>query len=116
MHDGPLATYEPDKRTEAWLKVKKDYLADLGDALDLVPIGAWHGMGRKAAFWRRRACRARGDSSAMAGEPGTATASGPLGSTAGRAMAINMRISVQEGEALLRRANEGLTTVPVDSS
>ena len=49
--DGPLATYEPDKRTEAWLKVKKDYLADLGDALDLVPIGAWHGMGRKAAFW-----------------------------------------------------------------
>ncbi|WFC95116.1 hypothetical protein MBRA1_001759 [Malassezia brasiliensis] len=49
--DGPLATYEPDKRTEAWLKVKKDYLADLGDALDLVPIGAWHGMGRKTAFW-----------------------------------------------------------------
>lgn len=49
--DAPLATYEPDKRTEAWLKVKKDYLAGLGDALDLVPIGAWHGMGRKAAFW-----------------------------------------------------------------
>ncbi len=39
----------------------------------------------------------RGDSSAMAGEPGTATASGPWGSTAGRAMAINMTISVQEG-------------------
>lgn len=49
--DGPLASYEPDKRTEAWLKVKKDYLEGLGDSLDLVPIGAWHGMGRKTAFW-----------------------------------------------------------------
>ncbi|WFD43209.1 hypothetical protein MPSI1_001864 [Malassezia psittaci] len=51
LPDGPVATYEPDKRTEAWLKVKKDYLEDLGDSLDLVPIGAWHGMGRKTTFW-----------------------------------------------------------------
>lgn len=46
-----LATYEPDRRTEAWLKVKKDYIEGLGDSLDLVPIGAWHGMGRKASWW-----------------------------------------------------------------
>ena len=46
-----LSTYEPDRRTEAWLKVKKDYVEGIGDSLDLVPIGAWHGMGRKAAFW-----------------------------------------------------------------
>jgi len=46
-----LATYEPDKRTSAWLKLKKDYVAGLGDSLDLVPIGAWHGNGRKAAWW-----------------------------------------------------------------
>lgn len=45
------ATYEPDKRTSAWLKLKKDYIHGLGDSLDLVPIGAWHGNGRKAQWW-----------------------------------------------------------------
>ncbi|TCD71252.1 hypothetical protein EIP91_011730 [Steccherinum ochraceum] len=44
------ATYEPDKRTSAWLKLKKDYVTGLGDSLDLVPIGAWHGNGRKAQY------------------------------------------------------------------
>ncbi|KAG6920279.1 hypothetical protein DXG01_005048 [Tephrocybe rancida] len=45
------ATYEPDKRTSAWLKLKKDYVTGLGDTLDLIPIGAWHGNGRKAQWW-----------------------------------------------------------------
>ncbi|KAK9479610.1 hypothetical protein V1514DRAFT_278079 [Lipomyces japonicus] len=45
-----LATYEPDKRLESWLKVKKDY-DRAADSLDLVPIGGWHGMGRKSNFW-----------------------------------------------------------------
>ncbi|KAI0092934.1 hypothetical protein BDY19DRAFT_920969 [Irpex rosettiformis] len=45
------STYEPDKRTSAWLKLKKDYVVGLGDSLDLVPIGAWHGNGRKAQWW-----------------------------------------------------------------
>ncbi|GAA5838090.1 hypothetical protein JCM5353_004494 [Sporobolomyces roseus] len=45
------ATYEPDKRAMSWLKVKKDYMEDLGDSLDLVVIGAWHGSGRKAGWW-----------------------------------------------------------------
>ncbi|GAA5998682.1 uncharacterized protein JCM10292_007156 [Rhodotorula paludigena] len=48
------ATYEPDKRADSWLKCKKDYLeADgvAGDSLDLVPIAAWHGQGRKAGWW-----------------------------------------------------------------
>ncbi|KAF8497652.1 ATP-dependent DNA ligase [Gautieria morchelliformis] len=45
------ASYEPDKRTLAWLKLKKDYVAGLGDSLDLVPIGAWNGNGRKADWW-----------------------------------------------------------------
>lgn len=45
-----LATYEPDKRLESWLKVKKDYSAS-SDTLDLVPIAAWHGQGRKNKWW-----------------------------------------------------------------
>ncbi|QSZ31340.1 hypothetical protein DSL72_000903 [Monilinia vaccinii-corymbosi] len=45
-----LATYEPDKRLESWLKVKKDYSASF-DTLDLIPVAAWHGQGRKAKFW-----------------------------------------------------------------
>ena len=45
-----LATYEPDKRVESWLKVKRDY-GDLGDSIDVVPVGAWHGQGRKASWW-----------------------------------------------------------------
>lgn len=40
-----------DKRTSAWLKLKKDYVVGLGDSLDLVPVGAWHGNGRKAQWW-----------------------------------------------------------------
>lgn len=40
-----------DKRTLAWIKLKKDYVTTLGDSLDLIPIGAWHGNGRKARWW-----------------------------------------------------------------
>jgi ATP-dependent DNA ligase len=32
------------------LKVKRDY-GDLGDSLDVVPVGAWHGQGRKTGWW-----------------------------------------------------------------
>ena len=28
-----------------------DYLEGLGDSLDLVPVGAWWGTGRKAGWW-----------------------------------------------------------------
>jgi len=45
-----LSTYEPDKRLDSWLKVKKDYGATF-DTLDLIPIAGWHGQGRKAKFW-----------------------------------------------------------------
>lgn len=45
-----LSTYEPDKRLESWLKVKKDYSTS-SDTLDLIPIAAWHGNGRKAKWW-----------------------------------------------------------------
>lgn len=45
-----LATYEPDKRLDSWLKVKKDYNSSF-DTLDLIPVGGWHGQGRKSKWW-----------------------------------------------------------------
>ncbi|KAL4810558.1 ATP-dependent DNA ligase [Aspergillus unguis] len=45
-----LSSYEPDKRLESWLKVKKDYSAS-SDTLDLIPVAGWHGNGRKANWW-----------------------------------------------------------------
>lgn len=45
-----LATYEPDKRLDSWLKVKKDYNSNF-DTLDMIPVAGWHGQGRKAKWW-----------------------------------------------------------------
>merc|ERR1711871_1692413 len=38
------------KRSDSWVKVKKDYLEGCGDSLDLVPIAAWWGNGRKTGW------------------------------------------------------------------
>ena len=46
-----LSTYEPDKRLDSWLKVKKDYNSSSFDTIDLIPVGGWHGQGRKNAWW-----------------------------------------------------------------
>lgn len=46
-----LATYEPDKRLDSWLKVKKDYNNTTADTLDLIPVAGWHGQGRKHKWW-----------------------------------------------------------------
>ncbi|KAF2144676.1 uncharacterized protein K452DRAFT_316619 [Aplosporella prunicola CBS 121167] len=45
-----LSTYEPDKRVDSWLKVKKDYNTS-ADTIDLIPVGGWHGQGRKNKWW-----------------------------------------------------------------
>ena len=45
-----LSTYEPDKRLDSWLKVKKDYNS-AADTIDLIPVAGWHGQGRKAKWW-----------------------------------------------------------------
>ncbi|KAL1303176.1 hypothetical protein AAFC00_006602 [Neodothiora populina] len=68
-----LATYEPDKRLDSWLKVKKDYDTTaanpngfgFAETIDLIPIGAWHGQGRKSKWWSPILLAARNEETGM---------------------------------------------------
>jgi DNA ligase 1 len=49
--DACVYGYEAGTRSQSWLKVKRDYIGgDVGGSttIDVVPIGAWYGTGRKA--------------------------------------------------------------------
>ncbi|EOB13379.1 DNA ligase [Nosema bombycis CQ1] len=45
------SNYIPSQRSNSWIKLKKDYIDQLGDSFDLIVIGAYYGKGKRAGVY-----------------------------------------------------------------
>ena len=45
------SVYTCSRRSWEWVKLKKDYINGLGDTLDVVPIGAIYGVGKRTGLY-----------------------------------------------------------------
>lgn len=45
------SVYTCSRRSWEWVKLKKDYINGLGDTLDVVPIAAFHGVGKRTGYY-----------------------------------------------------------------
>ena len=51
MIKDPKAVYSAGSRGFGWIKLKREYRSELSDTIDLVIVGALHGMGRRAGVY-----------------------------------------------------------------
>jgi DNA ligase 1 len=51
MIKDPKAVYSAGSRGFGWIKLKREYRSELTDTIDLVIVGAMHGMGRRAGVF-----------------------------------------------------------------
>ncbi|KAI4291240.1 DNA ligase 1 [Pancytospora philotis] len=45
------SVYKPSMRTNSWVKMKSDYLDNLGDSMDLVVMGVFYGKGKRTGAY-----------------------------------------------------------------
>ena len=57
----PNSLYLPGERVDTWLKLKADYMAGLGEHLDMVIVGGNYGRGSRAGYYSNFLCAVKDD-------------------------------------------------------